>query len=119
LASIVIHQPINALNKNNQDSLVKVIMIVSILMYAQMENVSDTGAYSMDKCQVTHWLVKEDSMIELFKIKRVLYLNTYVLVHLNFRIKILINKESMIMNVNRLLINVTISQHPLLLKSLI
>ena len=88
-----------------------VIMIASILMYAPTGIVLDMEEYSMDKNPIMHLLVKVDSTIELYKTRRVLYQNTDALVHLNLRVNIKIKKDSMILNVNQLLINAIILQH--------
>ena len=73
--------------------------------------VLDMEEYSMGKNQIMHLLVKVDSTIELYKIKRVLYQNTDALVHLNLRVNIKIKKDSTILNVNQPLINAIILQH--------
>tara|TARA_B110000285_G_C14921748_1_gene512930 strand:+ start:177 stop:425 length:249 start_codon:yes stop_codon:yes gene_type:complete len=80
-------------------------------MFAPMGIVLDMEEYSMGKNQIMHLLVKVDSTIELYKIKRVLYQNTDALVHLNLRVNIKIKKDSTILNVNQPLINAIILQH--------
>lgn len=59
----------NVKNKSSKENRVNLITNAQIQMYVQTKNALDMVESLMGRSLLIHWLAKEDSMIELFKLK--------------------------------------------------